>query len=283
MKLLISHLVIILLFTISCSKQTTNKDVVNTQSNQIQTNSSSNKYSRSQTNQARDSYRHPQETLKFFNLKPEHSVVELWTGAGWYTEILAPKLKDKGELIVVNDAQGEDVKPQYKQRRLDFYDRLQKNPDYFGSIKSLEFNFNEADILEKIPAAIADRVFTFRNIHNWMKAGYEETIFLAAYKMLKPGGVFGVVEHRANPETSREEMIQSGYVTEDAVIQLAQKVGFKLDAQSEINANPKDTKDHPQGVWSLPPVLRGGDAYKEKFESIGESDRMTLRFVKPAE
>ncbi|QKQ74893.1 class I SAM-dependent methyltransferase [Nostoc sp. TCL240-02] len=227
---------------------------------------------RSLANSDRDKYRHPAETLKFFGLSPNMTVVELWPGSGWYTEILAPFLASKGQLIVTNSASN-------SKSTLAFQQKLAANPEVFGKVKVVPIN--PPNELTLAPDNSVDLVVTFRNIHNWVSAGYAEQVYAAAYKALKPGGILGVEEHRAKPGISLQESIKTGYMSEDEVITAVEKVGFKLVGKSEINANPKDTKDYPGGVWTLPPTLSQGQKDRERFVTIGESDRMTLKFVKP--
>jgi predicted methyltransferase len=226
---------------------------------------------RSEGNRARDRYRHPAETLAFFGVKPTDTVIEISPGAGWYSEILAPYLHDRGRFIAASAASPGRANP------LDA--RFLADPARFGRADLHEYNpkdpaFGAADS--------ADVVLTFRNLHNWLAAGTAEYHLRAAYDVLKPGGVLGVVEHRAKPGTDIEASKKSGYVAEQLVIDLAGEVGFELDARSEVNANPRDTADHPNGVWTLPPTNRHDAADKAKYQAIGESDRMTLRFRKPA-
>jgi predicted methyltransferase len=227
----------------------------------------------------RDRYRHPQETLEFFGLKPDQTVVEVWPSSGWYTEILAPYLRERGKYYAAGFVISNENVPEY---RLDiagkFGMKLTARPDLYDRVVVTELG--RPDRWQACPPGSADLVLTFRNVHNWMNADYEAEMFKAFHDALKPGGVLGVVEHRARPGTSREEMKKSGYVTEEHVIAVAKAAGFKLEARSEVNANPADTKDHPEGVWTLPPTLRLGDKDREKYARIGESDRMTLRFVK---
>lgn len=221
---------------------------------------------RSSENILRDQYRHPVETLEFFGIQPDMTVIEVSPSRGWYTQILAPYLYEKGQYIM---AEPETDPRGYTVPRNEWYE---KYPHLKERSKKVVFQpGTKIDLGE--PNSV-DMVLTFRNIHNWFPAKNVEEAFKHFHKVLKPGGVLGVVEHRANPKNKFDP--KSGYLPEKEVIRLAQKAGFKLAAKSEVNANPKDTAKHPHGVWTLPPSLRGGDKYLE----IGESDRMTLKFVK---
>ena len=232
---------------------------------------------RSEANRARDIYRHPKETLEFFGLRDDMKVIELWPGGGWYTEVLAPVLRERGKLIA---GFGDPAKSAYFARtRTAFEDKLKATPSLYDRVEVITFHPPESVVLGD--AGTADMVLTFRNLHNWMQNGKLDPVFLAAYRALKPGGTFGVVEHRAKPDADDATVAKSGYVREDHAIRVAESVGFRLVAMSEINANPKDTKDYKDGVWTLPPVYRLGEVDKAKYAAIGESDRMTLKFVKP--
>ena len=234
---------------------------------------------RSDKARARDRYRNPLETLLFFGLKPEMTVVEIWPGGGWYTDILAPSLVGTGRYYAASWAK--DAKSAFIQRTLKKYaKKLEARPKLFGEVIVTELSRTKHDIA---PPGSADMVLTFRNVHNWMKFGYEAAIFEAMFKALKPGGILGVVEHRSDPDEIPDPQALSGYVDEQSCIEMAEAAGFKLVAKSEINANPKDSRDHPKGVWTLPPSLRLKDQDREKYLAIGESDRMTLKFIKPAE
>ncbi len=231
---------------------------------------------RSDKNKARDQYRHPQQTLEFFGFKPSMTIVEIAPGGGWYTEVLAPAVKGKGLLYGAHypDTGKDDY---YSKSRKKLEAKLAAN-DVYSEVKLTNFVPKKAS--ELAPAGSADMVLTFRNLHNWGEEGVKQ-VFADAFKALKPGGVLGVVEHRMPASQQFAENSKSGYFPEKMAIDLAAAAGFKLAASSEINANPKDTADHPKGVWTLPPVLRMGDTDKAKYMAIGESDRMTLKFVKP--
>lgn len=228
-------------------------------------------------NRARDVYRHPFETLSFFGIEPDMTVVEIWPGRGWYSEILAPLLKERGRFYAASWDQ--DLKNEFVQRALEgYHEKFVAHPEVYGEVTVTELSHKKTAIA---PPGSADLVLTFRNVHNWMKRGYENTVFQAMYDALKPGGVLGLVEHRGDPEVWQDPQALSGYVNQDYAIALAEAVGFRLLASSEVNANPKDTKDHPKGVWTLPPSLRLKDQDRDKYLAIGESDRMTLKFAKP--
>jgi predicted methyltransferase len=237
---------------------------------------------RSAENRARDQYRHPAETLAFFGLKESDTVIEISPGSGWYSDILAPALRERGlYLAAINDPAKAG-----NERAAAYY--TQQNGELESKFKAHASVFDKAILLPidaKVPmlgkAASADMVLTFRNVHNWVGASTDAAMFKAFFEVLKPGGTLGVSEHRATPGTASETNADSGYMTEDAVIKRALAAGFVLEAKSEINANPRDTKDHPEGVWTLPPTLALGEKDRAKYVAIGESDRMTLRFRKP--
>jgi len=233
---------------------------------------------RSEDNRRRDGVRHPVETLRFFQVAPDMTVVEIWPGMGWYTEILAPYLKDRGKLYAAHFVASSEV-PYFNKIRGEFAAKLAADPDIYSDVEVAEFNPGR-NVLT-VPEASADRVLTFRNVHNWLRDNSEQKAFDLFFKVLKPGGLLGVVEHRAPADKDRQWMLDNGYVTEAYVIELAEKAGFTLVGKSDINSNPKDSAEHPAGVWSLPPTLRLADTDKEKYLAIGESDRMTLLFAKP--
>ncbi|MCZ7620682.1 MAG: methyltransferase [Myxococcota bacterium] len=235
---------------------------------------------RSSESRARDAARHPLQTLQFFGVEPDMQVLELWPGGGWYTEILAVFLTGDGSLAITNyDPTGPQDQAQHRYARV-LADRLAADPARFGAIEVIEIE--PPDRFDLGAKDRFDRILTFRNNHGWIRGGYHDQVYREAFRVLKPGGVLGVVQHRAPDGADALASAENGYVPEAYVIEAAQRAGFRLDARSEINANPRDTKDHPKGVWTLPPSFRLGDVDRAKYEAIGESDRMTLRFVKPA-
>ena len=233
---------------------------------------------RSAANRARDAARHPYETLRFFKLAPTDKAVELSPGGGWYTEILAPYLRERGQLFLAAEA-ADDTDEYRRKGRQNLDDKLARNPELYDRVR-VGLLPRTPTFKDIAPQGGADLVLTFRNVHNWIEAGHLDATLQAVAAVLKPGGILGVEEHRAPPGKSVEWISKNGYVTEDLLIERAQAAGLTLDARSEINANPRDTKDHPNGVWSLPPTLRGGEVDKARFLAIGESDRFTHRYVK---
>jgi predicted methyltransferase len=234
---------------------------------------------RSQREMMRDPYRHPKETLQFFELAPTQTVLEIAPGGGWYTEILAPYLRDAGHLYEAQYVSTSAQDAGERSADAAFAHKLASAPAIYGNVvvgtlRAGEFSGFDA-------SGRFDRVLTFRNIHNWLKDGQLDANLRGFYQALKSGGELGVEEHRARPGTTVQQMIDSGYMTEAFVIAHAQAAGFVLAASSEINANPLDTKDYPRGVWALPPTYAGGDTDRARYAAIGESDRMTLRFIKP--
>jgi predicted methyltransferase len=235
---------------------------------------------RDEKNKARNVYRHPVETLTFFGITPKSKVLEIWPGGGWYAEILVPYTAKNGKYVgAVNDPDtltNERSKEYFGKQNKALSDKFAANPEIYQTATLLPFDPSKP-VLGK-PGSM-DAVLTFRNVHNWRGNKQAEGMFKAFYEVLKKGGTLGVVEHRANKDVADDD--KSGYVSEAQVIALATQAGFKLVAKSEINANPKDTKDYPGGVWTLPPTYGQGDKDREKYAAIGESDRMTLKFVKP--
>ena len=233
---------------------------------------------RSAEHKARDKYRHPLQTLEFFDVKDNMTVVEIWPGKGWYTEILAPYLKDKGKLYAAHFS-GDAKQPYFKKGLENFVKKMHKQPKVFGKVELTVLQ--PPEFLQIAPDGSADRIVTFRNVHNWMKSDQAAAVFNAIYKALKPGGILGIVEHRNSASKPQDTRAESGYVSEDYVIALARNAGFEFLQKSEINANSKDTKNYPEGVWTLPPSLRLKDKDRKKYLAIGESDRMTIKFIKP--
>jgi predicted methyltransferase len=233
---------------------------------------------RSQHNRARDVYRHPKETLQFFGIRPDQSVVEITPGGGWYSEILAPLLHDNGRYVAaVQQPEGDEGEAARDDDAL--HRKFAADTAHYGNAQFVQFD-PRAPVFGA-PASV-DLVLTFRNVHNWVMAQTAPVMFKAFFAVLKPGGVLGVVDHRADDSASLETVKSSGYLPTRFVVKLATDAGFVLDQDSEINANPKDTKDYPKGVWTLPPTLTLGEQDRAKYLAIGESDRMTLRFIKPS-
>jgi predicted methyltransferase len=232
---------------------------------------------RSDANKARDQYRHPRETLTFCGLQPNMTVVEISPGGGWYTEILGPILRDKGTLYAAH------ANPAASERAAkavaDFKAKMAANP---ATAKVQVTSFGKDHYDKLAPAGSADMVVTFRNVHNWHMNGFAAEAFKSFYDALKPGGTLCVVEHRLPEDRPDEAMKTSGYMKTSTVRQLAEGAGFQFAGASEVNANPKDTADYPKGVWTLPPNFAEGDKDRAKYAAIGESDRMTLKFTKPA-
>lgn len=232
---------------------------------------------RSADNKARDQYRHPLETLKFIGLNKDMKVLEVWPGGGWWTEVLAPVLKNNYTTAHFDPARSEGSKKMVDAYKAD----IAKNEAVYGK-PTVAVLMPQTNQMTPVPPGSQDMVLTFRNIHNWMAGGQEDAMFKVFYDSLKPGGYLGLEEHRAKTDQPQDPKAVSGYVREDFAKALAEKAGFKFVAKSEVNANAKDTKDYPKGVWTLPPTYREGDLDKAKYTAIGESDRFTMLFQKPA-
>ncbi|KSB90402.1 methyltransferase [Caulobacter vibrioides] len=241
---------------------------------------------RSSADKARDAWRHPVQSLEFWEIRPGQTVVEFWPGAGWYTEILAPFLASTGGKLYEAVLEADPADPAAAEIVAAYRRKLEAKPKLYGKVDITTFGRASGPVA---PAGSADRVLFLRNLHNWMAGGIAEKAFKDALAALKPGGVLGVEEHRGEPGRVQDVLAADGYVQQAYVEQLAKEAGFELAGSSEINANPKDTKDHPFGVWTLPPTRlsapRGEPAEPDfdhaKYDAIGESDRMTLKFVKP--
>ncbi|MEN9705572.1 MAG: hypothetical protein RLZZ393_1451 [Pseudomonadota bacterium] len=233
---------------------------------------------RPEGDRARDAWRHPHQTLLFFGLRTDLAVAEIAPGGnGWYTQILAPLLREHGRLIAAVDP----VTPgnAYSERESrSFRSLLDSSPARFDRVEVVEFVPGGAPIAA---AGSLDVVLTFRNLHNWMARGTAQAALADFYRVLKPGGVLGVVDHRGNPAIPQDPKAASGYVNQNDAVRLIEAAGFRLVGVSEINANPRDTRDHGKGVWSLPPTYAEGDKDRARYAAIGESDRFTLKFVKP--
>ena len=239
---------------------------------------------RSERNKARDRYRHPKETLEFFGLRKDMTVVEIWPGGGWYTEILAPVLRGTGKLYAAE--YGANPPFGYQREEMESLARkFEGAPEIYDEVTLTALAF--PDELEIAPPESADLVVTFRNAHNWFDPGYGENAnrlaFVAMFDALKPGGILGIVDHRWPDPATEDAQAANGYLSEERAIEYAQAAGFEFVERSEINRNPRDTHDHPNGVWTLPPDLAVRDpADRQRYLDIGESDRFTLKFVKPA-
>jgi predicted methyltransferase len=234
---------------------------------------------RTDQEKARDVYRHPLETLEFFGLRDDMTVVEISPGGGWYSAVLAPVLRDKGKLVVIGADPNGDPKSELTKNAQELQARFQQTPQAFDKVQTVVFKPDTPFG----PAESADMVLTFRNFHNWVGSPLMDKILGASFAVLKHGGVLGLTDHRAAPGAPMDpkKVDDTGYVPEDYVIQTIEHAGFKLAGKSEVNANPKDTKDYAKGVWTLPPSYELGDVDHAKYQAIGESDRMTLKFVKP--
>ncbi len=235
---------------------------------------------RSAANKARDLHRHPKETLLFFGLKPEMTVVEVWPDTGWFAEVLIPVLRERGKYIAAQyPLEHRQTSRSNRAARAEFETKVKATPAIYGRVTFSEVSAPET--VEMAPPGSVDLVLAFRSVHVWAARGNCEAMFKAMFDVLKPGGFLGVTDHRAKEGTSFREMVRSGYVSESFVIEAAENAGFKLAGRSEISANPRDTKDYGEGVWALPPSLAAGAKDREKYLAIGESDRMLLKFVKP--
>lgn len=236
---------------------------------------------RSDKNKARNQYRHPLGTLAFFGLKADMTVLEIAPGGGWYQEILAPAMRDTGVYIAGSYDVAVKGQPKYRYRQHKaLLQKIEEQSDVYGQVKVATYSPPQSrDLWE---ADSVDMVLTFRSSHGWTRDGLIDDVYSDFFKVLKPGGTLGVVQHRAPESDDAVVWAKKGYVPEARVIAAAEKAGFVLDAKSEVNANPKDLKDNEEGVWRLPPTLSLGEQDREKYQAIGESDRMTLRFKKPA-
>jgi predicted methyltransferase len=232
---------------------------------------------RSDKNKARDVYRHPRETLEFFGLRQDMKIVEIAPGGGWYSDILAPVVRDHGQYTAAipppKSTEAEDVASVKALK-----EKFAARPDVFGKAAFVSFGPND---LTLAPAGTINMILTFRNIHNWMDDGWADKAFAAMFKALRPGGILAVEEHRGNPDVPQDPKAKSGYVNQDYAVKLIEAVGFKLVGSSPVNDNPKDAKNYPEGVWTLPPTLTLGEKDRAKYVAIGESDRFTLKFRKP--
>jgi predicted methyltransferase len=232
---------------------------------------------RTAADRARDAYRHPKQTLLFFGIRPQTRVLQSWPESGWYTKIIAPLVRPKGQYdagVIASDPGSRFI-----QARLASYrELLASRPDLYGRVKVVTLPLDGEDV---VPPGTVNMVLSFRDLHEWMALGDAQQALATIYRALTPGGVFGVVDNRGDPKLPQDPRAKNGYVRQDYAIRLIEAAGFRLVATSEVNANPKDTKNYPCGVWALPPDYRLGNIDRAKYEAIGESDRFTLKFVKP--
>ena len=232
---------------------------------------------RTAADRSRDPYRHPKATLLFFGIRTNTRVLQVWPESGWYTKILAPLLRAKGRYFAAVIAP--DPGSRFLQARRTQYERLlASRPDLYGSVKVVTFSLDGNDVL---PAGSVDMALSFGDLHEWMALGDAQEALATIYRALARGGVFGVVDNRGDPAVPQDPRAKNGYVRQDYAIHLIEAAGFRLVATSELNANPKDTKSYPGGVWTLPPDYRLGNIDRAKYAAIGESDRFTLKFIKP--
>jgi predicted methyltransferase len=227
---------------------------------------------------ARDAARHPVEVLSFIGLRPNATVVEIWPGGGYWTEILGPYLHDAGTYYVaLGDADGTPTEKEFVQLPKTLRDKMDAKPEAFGRVQFTRMSMKQNAIA---PAGSADFVLTFRNFHNWMEDGDTEVMLASVHRALKPNGIFGVEDHRAKPDRPQDPKAADGYVRQDYIIAAIERAGFKLVSSSEVEANPRDTTHWPQGVWTLPPTYALKDVDHAKYEAIGEADNFLLKFVK---
>ncbi len=232
---------------------------------------------RTAADRGRDSYRHPKDTLLFFGIRPGMRVLQVWPQTGWYTKIIAPLLQPQGRFVAAVIAP--DPGSRFLQARVAAYrGLLASRPDLYGGAKVVTFPLNGSDVL---PPGSVDMVLSFGDLHEWMALGEAQQALATIYRALTPGGVFGVVDNRGDPAVAQDLRAKNGYVRQDYAIRLIEGAGFRLVASSEVNANPRDTKNYPAGVWTLAPDYRLGNIDRAQYEAIGESDRFTLKFVKP--
>lgn len=246
---------------------------------------------RSEANMARNASRHPVGTLTFLGLRDGMTVMEIWPGGGWYTEVLAPAIRHHGQFIIAGYDTDVPDQPAYRYRlQMELLDKFSARPDIYDQVATVPYSPPESASLGD--AGSIDLIVTFRNAHGWIGDGIADSVFAEFARVLKPGGILGVVQHRAADDADPVKSAETGYVPEAAVIALAKRAGLYLEARSEVNANPADSKDHAGGVWSLPPGLAlcremedeaEAAACTAKYLAIGESDRMTLRFRKPVD
>lgn len=237
---------------------------------------------RSVEHKARDNFRHPADVIKFFNIKPSSTVLEVWPGNGWYSEILAPYLKDNGQLVAatfgLNNQNSDDKRLAFWSKIALEYREKMSDQALYGTVLFTEFEPPEQIDIAEVDSI--DIAIIVRTLHIWDEVGQMQQGLESVHKALKPGGILGVIQHRSTQFSDFSSSAPEGYLAENYVIKAAENAGFKLVETSEINSNDADTKDYPKGVYTLPPTLAMGALDQDKYLAIGESDRMTLKFVK---
>jgi predicted methyltransferase len=232
---------------------------------------------RTAADRARDPFRHPKQTLLFFGIRPNTRVLQVWPESGWYTRIIAPLVRARGRYYA--GVMAPDPGSRFQKARLARFRRLlASRPDLYDRVRVVPFPLNGGDA---VPPGSVDMVLSFRDLHEWLALGDAQQALATIYRALRPGGVFGVVDNRGKSGMPQDPRARNGYVRQGYAIRLIEAAGFRLVATSEVNANPKDTKNYPAGVWTLPPDYRLGNIDRAKYAAIGESDRFTLKFVKP--
>jgi predicted methyltransferase len=232
---------------------------------------------RTAADRARDPFRHPKQTLLFFGIRPDTRVLQVWPESGWYTKIIAPLVHARGRYyagLIAPDPGSRFLTA----RRARYRQLLASRPDLYGRVQVVTFPLHGGDA---VPPGSVTMVLSFRDLHEWLALGDAPQALATIYRALAPGGVFGVVDDRGNPGVPQDPAAKNGYVGQQYAIRLIEAAGFRLVATSQINANPQDTKNYPAGVWTLPPVYRLGNTDRARYAAIGESDRFTLKFVKP--
>ena len=226
---------------------------------------------------ARDAARHPAQELAFFGVTPRSTVVEIWPGGGYWTQILAPLLHDHGTYYAAMGPSDDNTLASHFALSPKFKSMLDAHPEIYGRVKLTRFGPHDLDLA---PPGSADVVLTFRNLHNWLEDDDAPAMLAAIHTALKPGGILGIEDHRGNTSVPQDPKALNGYVRQSYAVDLVEKAGFKLVGSSEMDANPRDTADWPKGVWTLPPTLALGQTDRAKYQAIGEADNFVLKFKK---